>query len=181
MFWISAQDVPDPKDPSTWLWQLMFFWVGGPRKEDFENQQARMEFLKSKAVEHAEPWRSIIDAIPEDAAFGVDQIAVWKPVDWSSNPLASRVTLAGDAAHPMPPNRGQGLNNGLQDAALLVEKLSKAGLEAKELSDTLRSYEVEMRERAIREIGISVKAAEFAHKFDQIMESPAVKMGVRKS
>lgn len=44
------------------------------------------------------------------------------PVDrWSQGV----VTLAGDAASPMPPNVGQGGNKALEDAAVLTECLKR--------------------------------------------------------
>ena len=44
-------------------------------------------------------------------------------MDWSQTAFGRRVTIVGDAAHCMPPHRGQGLNNALQDSATLVEEL----------------------------------------------------------
>ncbi|EME77353.1 uncharacterized protein MYCFIDRAFT_212690 [Pseudocercospora fijiensis CIRAD86] len=124
MFWGSTVDVPQPEDPERWLIQLMFFWK--PGNENLSDQASRTAFLRFKAEEYVEPWRSILNAIPDDACFGIDHIHEWEPFDWSSSPLADRVTLAGGAAHNMAPHRGQGLNVGLQDAAVLGELLSTA-------------------------------------------------------
>lgn len=99
MFWLSIQDVVDPDKPASWLFQVMFSWVGQPKQKESDTQEARTAFLKSKASIYAEPWRTVLQAIPDDVTFGLDRIAQWKPFDWSSEPLASRVTLAGDAAH----------------------------------------------------------------------------------
>ena len=99
MFWLSIQDVVDPNKPESWLFQLMFSWVGPPRQEELNTQEARTSFLKSKASIYAEPWRTVLRALPDDVTFRLDRIAEWKPFDWSPEPLASRVTLAGDAAN----------------------------------------------------------------------------------
>jgi 2-polyprenyl-6-methoxyphenol hydroxylase-like FAD-dependent oxidoreductase len=62
------------------------------------------------------------------------------PVDrWGSG----RITLLGDAAHPMTPNLGQGACQAIEDALVLAHHL--AGGPAVELS--LRSYESERRAR----------------------------------
>ena len=99
MFWLSTQDLIDPDRPESWLFQIMFSWVGPPRQEELATQEARTAFIKSKASLYVEPWRTVLEAIPDDIVFGLDRIAEWRPFDWSSEPLASRVTLAGDAAH----------------------------------------------------------------------------------
>lgn len=179
MFWVSTVDVPRPEDPESWLIQLMFFWK--PGDEALADQASRTAFLRSKAEEYVEPWRSILNAIPDDASFGIDHIHEWQPFDWSSSPLADRVTLAGDAAHNMSPNRGQGLNVGLQDAAVLSELLSKAKPTSDSLRPALREYEAEMLPRSSREVQISSKAASLAHNFEMLKESPLARFGVRRS
>jgi 2-polyprenyl-6-methoxyphenol hydroxylase-like FAD-dependent oxidoreductase len=47
-----------------------------------------------------------------------------------------RVVLIGDAAHAMTPNMGQGAGMGLEDAAVLVELLTKEG----SVSDAIQKY-----------------------------------------
>lgn len=181
MFWIAIQDVIDPEDPQTWSFQLMFSWTNRPTKEELSTQEARTVFLKSIAPEYPEFWRKVLNAIPENATFGIDSIAYWEPCNWAAHPLAERVTLAGDAAHPMPPYRGQGLNNALEDAALLTSLLNEAqekSLEACTLA--FRHYEQEMIPRARREINISKTAAKLAHDYENLMESPLIKLGVQK-
>ena len=48
-----------------------------------------------------------------------------------------RVTLLGDAAHPMPPNLGQGACQAIEDAVVLARCLVERGATA----ESLRSYE----------------------------------------
>jgi 2-polyprenyl-6-methoxyphenol hydroxylase-like FAD-dependent oxidoreductase len=169
MFMVSIQDVPDPARPETWQFQMLISWRGGPSPADFADQAARTAFVKSWAPDYTEPWRTILGAIPDDAQFGIDSITHWKPFDWSSSPLAGRVTLAGDAAHPLPPYRGQGLNVGLEDAAQLTDGLPLVGDPAVDLPGVVERYEEEMIARALRELPISPFAAEIAHDFERVV------------
>jgi len=53
------------------------------------------------------------------------------------------VALAGDAAHTINPLAGQGVNLGFQDAATLVEVITEAHMQGKDigLAEHLRTYE----------------------------------------
>ena len=54
---------------------------------------------------------------------------------------AGRVTLLGDAAHPMLPFQGQGANQAIQDAAALAETLAPALHAGTDVHAALRAYE----------------------------------------
>lgn len=81
----------------------------------------------------------------------------------------------------MAPYRGQGLNNGLEDAACLKELLANMQDAKQELGPILRQYEAEMRERSLKEIEISRASAYISHDFEQLMNGPLAKHGVRKN
>ncbi|KAL4880574.1 hypothetical protein BJY04DRAFT_219045 [Aspergillus karnatakaensis] len=180
MFWVSAQHIGDPEDPETWTFQLIVSWPGAPRAGDKEmaDQESRTAYLKAMAGEYAEPWKTIIEKIPEDIKFGTDRVASWCPFDWSGVDLAGVVTLAGDAAHPIPPYRGQGLNLGLQDAAELAAELVAVGDSREGVLDAVRRYERGMLVRAKEEFEVSSKSAEAAHDFKMMHEHPILKMGL---
>lgn len=57
--------------------------------------------------------------------------------------ISHRVALAGDAAHTINPLAGQGVNLGFQDAATLVEVITEAHMQGKDigLAEHLRTYE----------------------------------------
>lgn len=172
MLWVSAQDIGDPKDPDTWTFQLIMSWPGSPRGGDeaLADQAARTAYVKAMAPEYAQPWQTILEKIPDDIKFGCDKVTSWEPFDWSATAqLAGVTTLAGDAAHPFPPYRGQGLNTGLQDAAELVDELSNVSSPLRDLVAAVQRYEKSMLARAHREFPLSAKSASAAHDFEHIV------------
>lgn len=85
--------------------------------------------------------RAIITQQTPEAASTLQFLMAKPPLDsWTPD---TRVTLMGDAAHPMPPVGGTGANVAFQDAADLFDAI-KAGFS---LEDCAR-YEFKMRERS---------------------------------
>ena len=78
---------------------------------------------------------------------------------------SSRVTLLGDAAHPMSPFKGQGANQALLDALLLARALRGSELCGGKapLRSALAAYEAEMMRRATPKVLKSREAAEQLH------------------
>lgn len=89
------------------------------------------------------------------------------------------MTLCGDAAHPMTPHRGQGLNNALQDASNFVAAMKEV-VGGKWRQDAVDAYDKEVLERGTTEMGISLKQTLFIHNWETMMQSPMVKMGMRQ-
>lgn len=79
-------------------------------------------------------------------------------------------------AHPMTPHRRQGLNNALEDAALLAEQLTAVHHGAKAQPEAMADYETEMKSRALREIPISLAQATMVHDWDKLMVSEIVRV-----
>lgn len=180
MFWQSIQDVQDPDRPETWLFQNILSWIGAPRPEDLPDQASRTAFFKSKAEKYAEPWRSGALEIPDGLTFGIDRTTIFTPsMSWSDS-FGGSVTIAGDAAHAMPPHRGQGLNNALEDAARLADELTAARDGKQSLKEAIQAYEEDMRARTLKEIPISVMQAKMVHRWEDLMNAPMIKMGMNK-
>jgi 2-polyprenyl-6-methoxyphenol hydroxylase-like FAD-dependent oxidoreductase len=59
--------------------------------------------VRQKASGMCEPFRSAVMWIPNDTKTTYDTMAYWVPVPWDTHD--GRVTLAGDAAHPMTPRK----------------------------------------------------------------------------
>ena len=89
-----------------------------------------------------DPIRAVIDATPDDAVLRTD-IADRDPIrKWSEG----RITLVGDAAHPMTPNLGQGGGQAIEDAVVLDLCLSASS----DVAAAFRDYESRRRERTAR-------------------------------
>jgi len=80
-----------------------------------------------------------------------------------------RVTLIGDAAHPMSPFKGQGANQALLDALALARGISKGckplsqWREAGIRKNVLNEFESEMLERSASKVKDSAEAAQLLH------------------
>src|SRR5438105_3843050 len=120
----TVQDVPDPSKPETWTFQVLQSWIDStvPPSADLTTYEGRMAFFKQRSEEWAEPWRSAGRAVSPSTQIPLDAGTYWeKAAKWDNR--GGRLTLCGDAAHPMTPHRGQGLNNALQDSSNFVAAL----------------------------------------------------------
>lgn len=80
------------------------------------------------------------------------------------------------------PDRGQGLNHCIHDAALLIAALTSVRDKTETLANAIRGYEDEMTPRAAAEVNSSVENAELLLDWNRLMESPIMKFGsARKS
>ena len=94
--------------------------------------QAKSRVL-DKIAEWGKPLRSLVEATPSERILE-GGICDRLPLDcWSQG----RVTLLGDAAHPMSPSLGQGANSSFEDAWVLGECLSNAS----DIGEALANYE----------------------------------------
>lgn len=89
-----------------------------------------------------EPIRAVIEATPDEAILRTD-IADRDPIQkWSDG----RITLLGDAAHPMTPNLGQGGGQAIEDAVVLDLCLSAST----DVAGAFKDYESRRLERTAR-------------------------------
>lgn len=92
--------MPDgPDHPETWIFHLAMAWFA-----DYDNSLSyseRLKLIKEKAQTLGEPARSAFTWIPDDTQVHKADISYWIPKKWNNR--GGRMTLVGDAAHPMPP------------------------------------------------------------------------------
>ena len=86
------------------------------------------------------PIEAIIEATPPEAILRSDIFDRPPAARWG----LGRVTLLGDAAHPMTPNLGQGAGQAIEDAVVLARCLA----ESEDPAAALRRYEERRRKRA---------------------------------
>ena len=96
----SISSMPDgPDHPESWIFHLAMAWRGEARHE--LSHAERLAIIKEKAATLAEPARSSFMWIPEGTPVHKADISYWITEQWENH--GGRLTLVGDAAHPMPP------------------------------------------------------------------------------
>ncbi|KAI9658620.1 MAG: hypothetical protein M1821_002180 [Bathelium mastoideum] len=154
---LAALDVPDPDRPQDWRFQNYLTWSGPPYKKDFSCPEDVRKFFRETVSRFCEPFCTAAQGISDDADLPVDAGYQWSPRPWNNRD--GRMTLAGDAAHPMLPHRGQGLNNAMQDAAEFVEAMRKSAYGDLSLRSAVGAYEESMIPRGASEVELSLQTA----------------------
>ncbi|KAA8563643.1 hypothetical protein EYC84_011666 [Monilinia fructicola] len=176
------QDAPDPEKPESWTFFFYISWNSSIETQDAEarvfDDAARLKQVKEMGKGYAEPWKSAFQWLPEDQPVWHFGLAVWDPREenhkWDNR--NGRVTLAGDAAHPMTYQRGQGFNHSIADAGKLVESLKTYVQQ----SSAISNYEEEMTTRAGEEVNLSVINTTMLHDWSKVIESPVFKKALTK-
>jgi 2-polyprenyl-6-methoxyphenol hydroxylase-like FAD-dependent oxidoreductase len=106
--------------------------------------------LRERFGDWAEPVPSLIAATTDAAILRNDMYDRPPASHWSRG----RVTLAGDAAHPMSPNQGQGACQALEDGVALGESIQRTS----SLAEAFQLYERRRLRRVNREVAISRQA-----------------------
>ena len=98
----SISSMPEgPDHPESWIFHLAMAWRGEAQHE--LSYAERLAIIKEKAAGLAEPARSSFLWIPEGTQVHKADISYWITESWDNH--QGRLTLVGDAAHPMPPCR----------------------------------------------------------------------------
>ena len=128
-----------------------YFLIGAPQGTFAVDGDAKDAVLR-KIANWQGPARGLVEATPAEEVVRAD-IVDRPPSDrWGEG----RVTLLGDAAHPMTPFQGQGASQGIEDAVVLGRCLRDSG----DLVSALRRYEELRRPRTTEINEISWKVGE---------------------
>jgi 2-polyprenyl-6-methoxyphenol hydroxylase-like FAD-dependent oxidoreductase len=157
-----------PYDSDSVMWQLSFPMLEEDAKAlSVQGPQALKEEASRRTLWH-NPIPQILEATLEALISGYP-VYDRKLLEPELLAKAQKVTLIGDAAHPMSPFKGQGANQALLDALSLARVISrgcrpssqwrKAGIR----ESVLTEFESEMLERSATKVNDSAAAAQFLH------------------
>lgn len=177
------QDGADPKHPETWTF---FFYISWPSPVKEQNQTAnwsntqRLRQVKELAKDFTDPWKSAFSWLPDEHDVWhiclTDFDLAAEKHRWNNH--EGRVTLAGDAAHAMTTQRGQGLNHSMTDAANLCKAIKHVMAGTGALDREIKSYELEMVARAGEEVRVSALNTEMLHNWNMALGSPMLMSGL---
>jgi 2-polyprenyl-6-methoxyphenol hydroxylase-like FAD-dependent oxidoreductase len=119
----------------------VFQWQLGPEGEHVPRGRRKAEWL-ARCAGWATEAAALVERAEEDAIHQTDIYDRRPPDFWGRG----RATLAGDAAHAMTFNMGQGACQGMEDAAVLARRIATEGA----TPGALQSYEDDRRVRAIK-------------------------------
>ncbi|QKX55334.1 uncharacterized protein TRUGW13939_02426 [Talaromyces rugulosus] len=173
--------VQDKEDMATWTTFWTKIWresmANLPQRED------TVEYIKETTKGLCEPFQTLIDSTPADSECYIDEMKYWVPVPFDNH--AGRVTLAGDAAHPMLIFRGQGFQHAITDASNYVDALLRIKNSARETGierlDTMTGYDTEMIERTSKAVKQSLQEAEFSMNLETVSKMLMAQKGHGKS
>ncbi|KAL8722376.1 MAG: hypothetical protein Q9181_007501, partial [Wetmoreana brouardii] len=173
---LAALDIANPNDPTTWKFQNYIGWWGPPYAHDLQDPEKRMQYYRDFVSSFCDPFRTAGLKLRDGEILPVYPGQQWAPtMPWDN--YGGKVTLAGDAAHSMVPQRGQGLNNAIKDASDIVDAIKAAISREMSLKEAITAYEAEMKPRGAREVALSLEQALKGRNKNTIKDGPLFKLG----
>lgn len=153
--------------------QINVSWpFASPADEVKQTSREKLLQMKERAKDFHPTLRDAVNSTPDTADVLEIALQDWPCLDW--NDQGGRVTLAGDAAHAMTMFRGEAANHGMLDALRLYQALRGVYKEGKHLDQSVRDYEVELRERTAPAVLLSRQACLDAYHWDVLDENSAL-------
>lgn len=152
-----------PDDLSQWKTMIVKIWRKSvaPLPEGMATVgQAALDYLKATTKNQAQPFQSFIDWAPDGSACYIDEMKYWVPQPFDNR--NGRITIAGDAAHPMLIYRGQGFQHAILDASQYLDALIKVHEGAGTGALAVSAYDADMIERGAKAVKQSLQEAEFS-------------------
>lgn len=183
---LGMQDAADPDRPETWTFFFYISWYSSLEEQDKTEHWTdaqRLEQVKEFSRTFTDPFKSAFEWASADCKVWYSSLHDFDPGAeghrWGN--LGGRVTLAGDSAHTMTYQRGQGLNHSLTDAAGLCEAIKKFNSKMSTQGAAISSYEEEMIHRAGGEVRLSTTNTEMLHDWQKVLQSPLMKAGLKQN
>ncbi|KAL9599940.1 MAG: hypothetical protein Q9219_003502 [cf. Caloplaca sp. 3 TL-2023] len=188
--WLGLHDAPDPSDPESWVF-FHYISFPEPRGQILKTKSTadHIAHQKELAKEYADPFKSAFEWLADDSTTAwYGKMQHWDPGDpehrWDNR--GGRVTLAGDAAHPMTFQRGQGLNHAVTDSYKLCKAITDIwqasnGFPAEARARCIQDYEVEMIKRGSDEVRLGEMNTKMLHDWDKVMQSPVIQKGLKQA
>jgi hypothetical protein len=159
----------------TWVFHMAMAFHGDPVNS--LSYPERLALVKARAETMGEPARSAFIWIPDDTLVHNADISYWVTQPWDNH--GGRMTLAGDAAHPMPPYRGQGLNHAICDISHLMDAITTIRSGEKSIEEAINEYDDEIVPRGRDEVTCSVENGKMLHDWEQVKQSPVFNQGFK--
>ncbi|KKZ65395.1 hypothetical protein EMCG_08775 [[Emmonsia] crescens] len=183
---LGMQDAADPDRPETWTFFFYISWYSSLEEQDKTEHWTdaqRLEQVKEFSRAFTDPFKSAFEWASADCKVWYSSLHDFDPGAeghrWGN--LGGRVTLAGDSAHTMTYQRGQGLNHSLTDAAGLCEAIKKFNSKMSTQGAAISLYEEEMIHRAGGEVRLSTTNTEMLHDWQRVLQSPLMKAGLKQN
>ena len=144
------------------MWQLSF--VGLTEDDACAMRSQDPEYLRSEALRRTqncfEPVQDLVRETPAEEIWATG-LYDRDPMQMRSKEKGTRVTVIGDAAHPMSMFKGQGANQAISDGPRLAKWLMKSTQKngSKEIHTKIRCFEREMLQAAVPKVLASRAAA----------------------
>ncbi|MFL9829690.1 NAD(P)/FAD-dependent oxidoreductase [Flavobacterium sp. ST-87] len=157
-----------PYSEDSVMWQLSFPLSEKEAKKLSTQGPKALKREACKRTQWHNPVPQIVAATQEDLISGYP-VYDRKLPDAELLKKSAKVTLIGDAAHPMSPFKGQGANQALLDALALARAIGKGCKPASNWRETgirkrvLDDFESEMLARSAVKVHYSAEAAQFLH------------------
>ncbi len=166
------------------------FWVKiWPDKLDTAiSDREALELLKNSETSKnlAEPFWSMIEWTSEDSRCYIDEMKYWVSVPFGDAGATrdNRITLAGDAAHPMLLYRGQGFQHAITDVDNYIKALvtiRAADWDVDVRRREMAAYDAEMIERGAKAVTQSVQEAALSFDVEKVNKMLMMRQGHGRS
>lgn len=191
--WFSFLDSPETsgRGDDTRDCQILVSWphrsgfLGDPNPLDVPRpSQDRVALMKKLTREWADPFRQIVQSIPETAEPKTISLEDWVPPreGWTNLPGSDRVVLVGDSAHAMTMYRGEAANHGIMDVELLLSAIlpvmqTADSVRGKDMVEACEHYTRDMVGRTAPAVLKSRQACLDAHTYERINDnSPLIQL-----